>query len=46
LLNVAGSINAVIAVSPFAPYRNADQIGRNNEFLKINELLAKPCSVY
>lgn len=46
LLNVSGSINAVAAVSSFAPYRNADQIGRNNEFLKINELLAKPCRVY
>ncbi len=46
LLNVAGSINAVLAISPFAPYRNADQIRRNNEFLKINELLAKPCRVY
>jgi hypothetical protein len=46
LLNVAGSINAVAAVSPFAPYRNADQIGRNNEFMKINALLAAPCHVY
>ncbi len=46
LLNVAGSINAVMAVSPFAPYRNADQIGRNNQLLKLNELLAKPCRVY
>lgn len=46
LLNVAGSINAVAAVSPFAPYRNADQIGRNNEFMKINALLATPCRVY
>lgn len=46
LLNVAGSIDAVAAVSPFAPFRNADQIGRNNEFMKINALLAKPCRVY
>ncbi len=46
LLNVAGSIDAVAAVSPFAPFRNADQIGRNNEFMKINALLATPCRVY
>ena len=46
LLNVAGSIEAVAAVSPFAPYRNADQIGRNNELMKINALLATPCRVY
>lgn len=45
LLNVVGSINAVYAVSSFAPYRDIDQIGRNNEFLKINELVAKPCRV-
>ncbi|MBE5528315.1 hypothetical protein A9J41_12430 [Laribacter hongkongensis] len=46
LLNVSGSINAVAVVSSFAPYRNADQIGRNNELLKVNELLAKPCCDY
>jgi hypothetical protein len=46
LLNVAGSIDAVAAVSPFVPYRNADQIGRNDEFMKINALLATPCRVY
>lgn len=46
LLNVAGAINAVAAVSPFAAFRNADQIGRNNEFLKINNLLTHPCRVY
>lgn len=46
LLNVAGSIDSVAAVRSFAPYRNADQIGRNNEFLKMNKLLAKPCRVY
>lgn len=46
LLNVTGSINAVLAASPFTPYRDEDQIRRNNEFLEINELLETPCRVY
>lgn len=46
LLNVSSSINAVLAVTQFMPYRNADQIRRNNEFLGVNNLLSKPCSVF
>jgi hypothetical protein len=46
LLNVSSGVSAVAAASPFIPYRDLDQIGRNNEFLKINELLVRPCSVF
>ncbi|MBF9040339.1 hypothetical protein LSUCC0387_05465 [Rhodobacterales bacterium LSUCC0387] len=46
LLNVSSGVSSVAAASPFIPYRDPDQVGRNNEFLKINELLVRQCRVF
>lgn len=47
LFNIASSsVTPVAAVTPFAPYRDRDQQGRNAEFIAINNLLARPCRVY
>ena len=47
LFNIAGSsVTPVAAVTPFAPYRDEGQLGRNGEFMAINRLLVQPSRVY
>lgn len=47
LFNIAGSrVTPVAAVTPFAPYRDEGQLGRNAEFMAINRLLVQPSRVY
>jgi hypothetical protein len=47
LFNIASyQVTPVAAVTPFAPYRDRDQQGRNAEFIAINNLLANPCRVF
>jgi hypothetical protein len=47
LFNVSGSrVIPVAAVAAFAPYRDNDQRGRNEEFMAINRLLVHPSRVY
>jgi len=47
LFNIANSkVIPLAAVTPFALFRNEDQIGRNEEFLSINSMLSRPCRVY
>jgi len=47
LFNIAGSqVVPVAAVTPFAPYRDNDQLGRNEEFISINNLLLNKCRVF
>ena len=47
LLNVAeADITPVMAVSAFAPYRDANQQGRNAEFVAINKLLTTSIRIY
>jgi hypothetical protein len=47
LFNIAGSSTIpAAAVSFFAPYRDEGQIGRNAEFIGINNLLTVPSRVY
>lgn len=47
LFNIAGSsVIPVAAVTPFAPYRDEGQLGRNAEFMAINRLLVQPSRVY
>ncbi len=47
LFNIASSfVTPIAAVTPFAPYRDEGQLGRNAEFMAINRLLVQPARVY
>lgn len=47
LFNIAGSsVTPFAAVTPFAPYRDEGQLGRNAEFMTINRMLVQPSRVY
>lgn len=48
LFNIAGSssVTPVAAVTPFAPYRDEGQLGRNAEFIGINRLLVPSVKEY
>lgn len=48
LFNIAASpsVTPVAAVTPFAPYRDEGQLGRNAEFMAINRLLIQSSQVF
>jgi hypothetical protein len=47
LFNIASSsVKPIAAVTPFAPYRDEGQLGRNAEFMAINRLLVDPSRSY